>query len=136
MNRYEASLYKQGLVENFINTYFVVLRGLLNKAIQAKRMKREHYPFQDYSLGKFNTLTRKRAINKKDLQQIIILPLGFQSKLHVARDYFLFSYYGQGINFRNIANLKWKQIVKDRVVYTRLKTGKAMNFKLLPPWKF
>ncbi|OJW73647.1 MAG: hypothetical protein BGO68_00950 [Candidatus Amoebophilus sp. 36-38] len=133
LNRYEAFLYKQGLVENSINTYFVVLRALLNKAIQAKKMKREQYPFQDYSLGKFSTLTRKRAINKEDLQQIITLPLDSDSKLHIARDYFLFSYYGQGINFRDMANLKWKQIVKDRVGYTRLKTGKTMNFKLLPP---
>jgi hypothetical protein len=30
-----------------------------------------------------------------------------------------------------MASLKWKQIVKDGVAYTRLKTGKVMNFKLL-----
>lgn len=133
LNRYESFLYKQGLVENSINTYFQVLRALLNKAIQAKKMKREQYPFKDYSLGKFSTLTRKRAISKEDLQKIIAFPLDVDSKLQIARDYFLFSYYGQGINFRDIANLKWKQITKDRVVYTRLKTGKTMNFKLLPP---
>jgi len=133
LNRYESFLYKQGLVENSIGTYFQVLRALLNKAIQAKRMKKEYYPFDNYSLGKFSTLTQKRAMSREDLQQIIALPLEADSKLQVARDYFLFSYYGQGMNFRDISSLKWKQIVKDRVVYTRLKTGKMMQFKLLAP---
>jgi hypothetical protein len=36
LNRYEAFLYKEGLVENSINTYLKVLRALLNKATQAK----------------------------------------------------------------------------------------------------
>ena len=133
LNRYEAFLYKQGLVENSIGTYFQVLRALLNKAIQAKCMKKEHYPFDNYSLGKFSTLTQKRAMSREDLQQIIALPLAADSKLQVARDYFLFSYYGQGMNFRDMATLKWKQVIKDRVIYTRLKTGKMMQFKLLAP---
>jgi integrase len=133
LNRYEAFLCGQGLVENSISTYLKVLRALLNKAIQAKRMKREQYPFEDYSLGKFSTLTEKRAMHKEDLQKIAALNLDPTSKLRIARDYFLFSYYGQGMNFRDMAMLKWKQIVKDRVMYTRLKTGKMMQFKLAAP---
>jgi integrase len=133
LNRYEAFMYKHSLVENSISTYFKVLRALLNKAIQDKRMKREHYPFKDYPLGKFSTLTEKRAMSKEDLQKVIDLPLDPKSKLGVARDYFLFSYYGRGMNFSDLARLKWKQVVKDRVVYTRLKTGKPMQFKLLAP---
>jgi integrase len=133
LNRYEAFMYRQGLVENSISTYFKVLRALLNKAIQDKRMKREQYPFEDYSLGKFSTLTQKRAMSKEDLQKVVALPLDPDSKFSRARDYFLFSYYGQGMNFRDMAFLRWEQIVKDRVVYTRLKTGKMMQFKLLDP---
>jgi integrase len=133
LNQYETFLYKQGLAENSISTYFKVLRALLNKAIQSKRMKKEHYPFDNFSLGKFSTLTQKRAMSKEDLKQIIDLPLTPDSKLQVARDYFLFSYYGRGMNFRDMAVLKWKQIVKDRVVYKRLKTGKLMQFQLIAP---
>ncbi|MHB9146876.1 MAG: site-specific integrase [Candidatus Amoebophilus sp.] len=133
LNHYETFLYKQGLSENSISTYFKVLRALLNKAIQSKRMKKEHYPFDNFSLGKFSTLTQKRAMSKEDLKQIINLPLALDSKLQVARDYFLFSYYGRGMNFRDMAALKWKQIIKDRVVYKRLKTGKLMQFQLIAP---
>ena len=65
---------------------------------------------------------------------IVALALPADSKLQIARDYFLFSYYMQGgMNFRDMATLKWKQIVKGRVVYTRLKTGRMMQFKLPVP---
>ena len=37
------------------------------------------------------------------------------------------------MNFRDMANLRWKQVIKDCVIYTRLKTGKMMQFKLLAP---
>jgi integrase len=47
----------------------------------------------------------------------------------------MFSYYGQGINFIDIAQLQWKNIVQDRIEYTRAKTGKIIQFKLLPPAK-
>jgi len=96
-------------------------------------MKKEHYPFDNFSLGKFSTLTQKRAISREDLQQIVAIPLPEDSKLQAARGYFLFSYYVQGMNFRDMATLKWKKIIKDRVVYTHLKTGKMMQFKLLAP---
>jgi site-specific recombinase XerD len=118
LNQYETFLYKQGLAENSISTYFKVLRALLNKAIQSKRMKKDHYPFDNFSLGKFSTLTQKRAMSKEDLKQIIDLPLDPNSKLQIARD---------------MAVLKWKQIVKDRVGYKRLKTGKLMQFQLIAP---
>ena len=66
----------------------------ISVCVQSKRMKKEHYPFDNFSLGKFSTLTQKRAMSKEDLKQIISLPLALDSKLQVARDYFLFSYYG------------------------------------------
>jgi integrase len=55
------------------------------------------------------------------------------SALAETRQYFLFSYYGQGINFIDIAQLQWKSLVQDRIVYTRSKTGKIIQFKVLPP---
>ena len=54
------------------------------------------------------------------------------SLLYEPQPYFLFSYYGQGINFRDIAFLKWSDIVDGRVFYQRAKTGKCLQFKLRP----
>jgi integrase len=41
--------------------------------------------------------------------------------------------YGAGINFTDIAFLKWENIKQGRVEYVRAKTGKQIDFKILPP---
>ncbi len=47
-----------------------------------------------------------------------------------SRDIFMFSYLMAGINFKDIALLKWANIVNGRIYYNRKKTGKVMNCKL------
>lgn len=133
LNRYEVFLYQSRLVENSINTYLKVLRALLNMAIKDKMMKKESYPFNDYSLSKFSTLTKKRAITKEELKRVADLDFSKNKNLSIARDLFLFSYYGQGMNFRDMAYLKWSQVVNGSVIYTRMKTGKVIHYDLLPP---
>ena len=48
----------------------------------------------------------------------------------LARDIFVFSYFGAGINFADIALLKYGNIQNGRVQYIRKKTGKPINFRL------
>ena len=50
--------------------------------------------------------------------------------LHEAQSYFIFSYLGQGINFYDMAKIKWSGIINDRVYYTRSKTSHIFNFGL------
>lgn len=50
----------------------------------------------------------------------------------LAKDLFLFSYYSAGINLRDIALLKWENIVDGRICYIRHKTGKRLNCRLTP----
>jgi len=132
LNRYEVFLYQKEITDNTINSYFKLLRALINKAIVAKHMSKEANPFLSYSLSKFNTITRKRAMQEKDLQRLIDFPVEEGSNLGIARDYFLFSYYGRGMNFKDMACLKWGQIVNEQISYCRFKTGQEMNFTLRP----
>ncbi|MHB9147430.1 MAG: site-specific integrase [Candidatus Amoebophilus sp.] len=135
LHNYETFLRKLGLAETSISVYFRTLRALFNKAIQEKLINLNAYPFKEFSVAKFNTATKKRAITKEELKKIENLELDPASSLSEGRQYFLFSYYGQGINFIDIAQLQWKNIIQDRIVYTRAKTGKIIQFKLLPPAK-
>jgi len=133
LHNYEVFLRKLGLAETSISVYFRTLRALFNKALQEKLIAAQAYPFKEFKVAKFNTQTQKRAITKEELKRIEKLPLDADNPLLEARHYFLFSYYGQGINFRDIAQLQWKSIIQDRIVYTRAKTGQTIHFKLLPP---
>jgi integrase len=135
LHNYEMSLRKLGLAETSMSVYFRTLRALFNKAIQEKLINVNAYPFKEFSVAKFNTATKKRAITKEEMKRIGDLEIDPASFLLEAQHYFLFSYFGQGINFIDIAQLQWKDIVQDRIFYTRAKTGKIIHFKLLPPAK-
>lgn len=130
---YETYLRKKGLAETSMAVYFRNLRALFNKAIKENVAKPQHYPFKQFQISKFDLSTRKRAITKEEIKRIEGLQLESGSVLNEARQYFLFSYYGSGINFIDMANLKWKNIVGHRLYYNRAKTGKELSFKLLDP---
>jgi site-specific recombinase XerD len=135
LQNYEIHLRKLGLAETSISVYFRTLRALFSKAIQEKLINLHVDPFKEFSVSKFNTATKKRAITKEEIKKIEKLEIDPASSLSESRHYFLFSYYGQGINFKDFTLLQWKNIVHNHIVYTRAKTGKIIQFKLLPPAK-
>lgn len=49
------------------------------------------------------------------------------------RNYFIFSFYTRGMNFADMATLKWNDISDDRIYYTRSKTKRNFQIKILPP---
>lgn len=77
--------------------------------------------------------TKKRAISKEDIMKIERLELIENSSLLNVKNYFLFSYYCMGINFIDIANLKWENIKNERLEYTRLKTKEDFSVALMLP---
>lgn len=132
LSKYETYLKERGLVSNTIADRFTTLATIINKAIQEQLLHKDYNPFKDFKSLK-RTTTQKRAISKEGVKKIEQLSIAPQSALYNAQQYFLFSYYGSGINFRDMAFLKWGDIVKGRVSYTRAKTGKLIQFKLLTP---
>ena len=112
------------------------LRALLNKAIKEGVSSDKYYPFKKFSLAKYAKIkTEKRAISKEDIMKIKGVDVSAKSYLIDARNIFMFSYYCRGINFIDIALLKWKDIKGERLVYTRKKTKELFNIELLPPAK-
>ncbi|QMU28127.1 site-specific integrase [Adhaeribacter radiodurans] len=131
--KYETYLRGNNLTDTSLSVYFRTLRAIYNRAIKENAARLQDYPFKVFQISKFDTSTRKRAISKEEIKNIEALHLPEKSLSFTARQYFLFSYYGSGINFIDIANLKWKDIVAGRLIYNRSKTGKELNFKLLEP---
>lgn len=137
LNRYETYLRGIGNKGNTISIKMRTLRAAYNKAIKEKVVKKDYYPFDDYNVSKLKESTPKRSITKDDIQKIISLDVKTiskrpQSLLQFSKDLFLFSYLGCGINMIDIAYLKKSNIVSNRVVYKRHKTGKQISFLLQP----
>ena len=131
LRRYENWLRTSGCGDTTISQLFRTLRSVFNKAVELQLVKRDYYPFDAYKVSKFDTRTKKRAIAKEDVRKVIALDLsqGYPSE-RLARDIFVFSYFGAGINFANIALLKYGNVRDGRVQYVRKKTGKPINFLL------
>ena len=128
---YEKWMRQKGYKETSMSLLFRTLRSTYNKAISAKHAKRTSYPFEDFKVSKFNVRTEKRAVSKDVIKEIMNLDLSGKSDyMNFSRDLFMFSYFCSGINLTDIANLKQSNIVNDRLVYSRQKTGKRISIPL------
>jgi integrase len=129
LRNYETWLRKSGLAENTIGIRFRTLRAVYNDAIEAGIVKAESYPFDAYKVSKLHQDTAKRALSKNDMERV----LNYKSSnryVTFSVDIFAFTYYAGGINFTDIANLVGDNIIDDRLVYTRQKTGKLIKIPL------
>jgi site-specific recombinase XerD len=136
LSQLEEYLKASGKGPNTISIYLRTLRALINKAIKEEVCPEKYYAFKKFSLGKYqNIKTAKRAISKGEIEKIRLVSLKKYPELTDARNLFLFSYYCRGMNFTDMASLKWKDIQDGRVNYVRQKTKERFSIALLPPAK-
>ena len=131
LRNYEIWLQKQGIAENTIGIRFRTLRVMFNVAIEKKYVSSEHYPFHVFKVSKIHEETAKRALSKSDVCKITDY-VTIKGGLRFSIDIFTFSYLMGGINFVDIANLTKANLVENRLVYNRKKTGKLIKLPLHP----
>ena len=127
----EAQHLSKGNSLNSLSFYFRTIRAVFNRAIKEGIVKRDSYPFINYSIKQ--TKTAKRAIHKSDIDKIRDINLEPNTSLWHARNYFMFSFYNIGMNFIDIAYLKMSNIIDGRFHYVRAKTGKFYSVKISEP---
>ena len=135
LNGLELFLRRRGNSDNSIATRFAIFKAIYNKAVKEGKVKAKYNPFNSYKVGSLWTKTRKRAITKEDVQRLAELKIECDNRFSYrdfARDIFLFSYYTAGINFTDIASLRYCDIVNGRISYSRNKTHKLLSFRLMP----
>ncbi|GAB3026540.1 site-specific integrase [Spirosoma pulveris] len=158
-NQLETFFRQRGNTDTTLSNRYRTLRAVFNRAIAEGVAKPEQYPFarnvaekHKFSIGKFDTSTQKRAISRDDVRKVEnFVPIGTATgqwsgqknaaeieRLTLARAVFLFSFYCGGINFVDLAKLRWRNISTDsegfaRLSYVRQKTGGKFSIRLLPP---
>ena len=129
LNKFEEHLKSCNKGLSSISLYLRTLRSILNKAIKENVCSEKYYPFKHFKMSKYNNIkTEKRAITKEEILKIKNIDLTELQHLVDAKNIFMFSYYCRGMNFIDIAFLKWKDIKKNRLVYTR---KKIRNYSIL-----
>jgi len=130
LNRFEAACRANEWKESSISAYLRTLRALFNRAISENLITPDVYPFKQYKIGKLNLKTQKRAIHLEQIQAIENLELEENTRLHLAQNIFLFSFYTMGTNLVDIANVEWDNVKDGRLKYIRTKTHKPYNINL------
>lgn len=132
---FEIFLRKEKNANNSIATKFAIFKAAYNKALAEGLFIQKQNPFAKYKVGSLWTKTRKRAITKEDIQMLVALTIPPNYRTHYAefaRDIFLFSYFTAGINFTDMATLRYGDIINGRIHYSRHKTQKLLSFQLIP----
>ena len=135
LHDFELFLRKEGNTNNSIATKYAIFKAAYNKALAEGLFVPKTTPFTKYKVGSLWTRTRKRAITKEDIQKLVALEIAPNYRTdyaEFARDIFLFSYYTAGINFTDMATLRYCDIVDGRIYYSRHKTQKLLSFQLVP----
>jgi integrase len=128
--KYEEDFLHRGVTENSISVYMRTLRAIVNLAIKEGHCKEDDYAFKTYKISKLNNQTKKRAISKEEMLRIINFDAEVGSSSWHSKNYFVFSFYNIGMNFRDLAQLKWSNILYNRIMYKRSKTGKNFDIKI------
>ncbi len=122
LKRYEAWGKAQNLSVSTISTRLRHLRAVFNLALLEHAIKSDCYPFHNYKVSKLNKVT---ALSKDDIRRIIEYEGKSQMEC-LAIDIFTFSYLCAGINFIDMAKLKYSNIQENQLVYNREKTKKLI----------
>jgi site-specific recombinase XerD len=109
------------------------LKATYNHATKNGYCPHELNPFSKYSISKMKKETVKRALDADQFKAIEELDLTMQPLLITTRHYAVFSYYTRGMNFKDMAFLKWENVKGNKIIYDRNKTGGLFKIKILPP---
>ena len=106
------------------------LRALLNIAIKRKVMLKDNYPFHSYKISKLKQENNKIALSIDEFKKIKNVDLTKAPELSETYYFFMFSIYARGMNFADMAKLKWTDISNNRMYYKRSKTKHSFNLEI------
>ena len=108
-----------------VGIYLRPLRAIYHKAIEARLISEDNYPFGRIHDGKY-TIPAPRKVKKalsKDQLAILFKSIPTIPEQQKSKDFWFFSYANNGMNFKDIANLKYANISEDTLSFSRAKTA-------------
>ena len=122
LNQYEQWAKQNGISKSTISIYVRALRAIFNIADAEGIIKKEKcYPFGRRKYRIPVTRNIKKALNLNHIEKIYYYEPSCEQERR-ARDYWLFCFFANGINPKDVALLKYKNIEGDFIVFERAKT--------------
>lgn len=124
LNEYENFMIAKGKSYTTVGIYTRTLRVVFNNAISANDISKDIYPFGLKKDNKYKiprTKKVKKALNAIQLKTLFNAEATNYNEQQ-AKDFWFFSYASNGMNFKDIALLKYSDIKEDSFSYFRAKT--------------
>ncbi|WP_291150648.1 site-specific integrase [Flavobacterium sp. UBA7680] len=132
--KYQSFLNGNNNSQSTIGIRIRTLRAVFNKAINREIIPATTYPFNKFKVSKIKESGKKEYLSEEEL--LLLKNAQLLKKNDVfARDMFLLSFYGRGINFIDLMQLKKTDLYKETITYKRSKTEVIVNFKINDFWK-
>ena len=131
LEKYEVYLRENGNQNGGVSFKMRGIKALFNKARSRQLIPKEPYPFEDYKISKLKSNVTKRALTIDEFKKIRDVDLSKHQHLIDAYNYFMFSIYTRGMNFKDMMTLKFSDIQNNRIHYTRSKTKGKFNIEIL-----
>ena len=131
LNSYEKWMISRGKTLTTVSMYLRTVRTLFNDIIEAGDLSRDLYPFGRRKYRMPSTKNVKKALTLSDVEKIYNYNPVHDSEAK-ARDFWIFSYLCNGINVKDIARLKFKQLSRDSITFIRAKTERTSRHDLKP----
>jgi integrase len=112
---------ERGLNEGAIGIYMRYLKAIFNQEIGAGRIKADVYPFGRNKYRPPATNRVKKALKLEEVSKIFQYEPKTEKECW-ARDMWLFTYLANGMNVKDLALLKYENIVGDEIRFIRAKT--------------
>jgi integrase/recombinase XerD len=124
LNDFERWMLGKNISKTTIGIYVRSLRCIFNEAIEDGIIKRDRYPFGRRRYQVPTSRNIKKALTLEDVSKFYYYQ-PTRKEEQWAKDFWFFSYLGNGINVKDIAYLKYKNIEGDYFIFERAKTEKA-----------
>ncbi len=127
---FEVFLRKRGANDGGIAAYMRNIRKMYNIGLKLKMVKADLYPFSDYKISKFKKKDVSKALTEREFQQLVQFDINQVPAAKNAWYAYIFSFYARGMNFTDLAELKWSDIDGNRFSYYRNKTDVLLKINL------
>ena len=132
LQNYENYMVKKGRSLTTVGIYMRYLRTIFNEAADEKLIPLDLYPFGRNKYQIPQPASRKRALGEFDLSKIFRYQPEENTWEEYAKDMWTFSLLCQGMNMMDIANIRFKNIQDDKIIFIREKTKRTKKSAQMP----
>lgn len=131
LNEYEKYMIGNGKSLTTVGIYLRCLRAVFNTAIAEKDINKEFYPFGKRKYKIPTVKNKKKALSSEQLKELFNATTKNKEQ-EKAKDFWFFSYSCYGMNIKDIASIRNKDIKEGVLSFYRAKTINTSKERLTP----